>query len=60
MSDLTDEPDENDTSYAETRDRQTKLEGLVEEHDGDFQEGVDAQRTGEMPDPDEEGNFGAT
>lgn len=51
------DPDQ-DTTYAETREQQDDLEGLVEEKEGDFQEAVEAQGDGE--EPDEERNYKLT
>lgn len=50
MSDPTREPTEDEITYADTREDQADLQGLVEEKDGDFQEAVDAQMEGEEPD----------
>ena len=57
MSDPTHDPDQ-ETTYAETREQQDDLEGLVDEKDGDFQDAVDAQREGD--EPDEERNYKLT
>ncbi len=37
-------------TYADAKDEQAEFEELVEEHDDDFQAGVDAQQRGEKPD----------
>ena len=50
MSDPTEEPTDAEITYADTREEQADLEGLIDEHDGDFQEAVDAQQAGEEPD----------
>ena len=41
---------DHEPTYADTANDQAELEELVEEHDDDFQAGVDAQRRGEKPD----------
>jgi hypothetical protein len=50
----TKEPDDptrrdHEPTYADTKNQQAEFEELVEEHDDDFQAGVDAQLRGEKP-----------
>lgn len=49
MSDLADEPSENDITYADSREAQNQLQGLIREEGGDYQEAVDDQLEGEQP-----------
>lgn len=60
MSDTNDNPIDPDTSYPESREKQSEFEGLLEEKDGDFQAATDAQLAGEEPDDDERRNTRAT
>ncbi|MGY6502777.1 MAG: hypothetical protein ACXIVQ_18010 [Acidimicrobiales bacterium] len=50
MSDPMREPTEDEITYADTREDQAELQGLIDEKDGDYQEAVDAKEEGEEPD----------
>jgi hypothetical protein len=48
MSDLADEPSDDDITYADTREAQNQLQGLIREDD-DYQEAVEDQHAGDRP-----------
>jgi hypothetical protein len=45
--------EERTGSYAESREEQSKFEGLVREDDGDWDEAVEDLREGEQPDDEQ-------
>lgn len=50
MSDIHEEPADDEISYVDGRDAEADLDGLIEENDGDFQQAVDDQLDGKEPD----------
>jgi hypothetical protein len=52
MSDIHEEPTEDEITYPDAREDQAEFQGLLDEKDDDFQEAIDAQRRGEEPDED--------
>ena len=50
MSDIHEEPTDDEITYADAREAQGDLQGLVDENDGDYQEAVDEQMAGDEPD----------
>jgi hypothetical protein len=52
MSDLHEEPDDDEILHADAVEDQADFQGLVEEKDGDYQAAVDAHQRGEEPEED--------
>ncbi len=46
MSDIHEEPSDDEITYPDAREAEGNLHGLVEENEGDFQEAVDDQLDG--------------
>lgn len=49
MSDLNEEPTDDEITYPDAREDQADFQALVDENDGDFQEAVDEHQSGEEP-----------